>query len=257
MQTTLRKTDFNCVPMQGAGTNEQTRVAAAKCAAPAPALVGLAYLIHQLNNPIQLVYGATGLLDQEMAKAKDREGPFLNQVLQTLKGGVDQLICQVSSLRSQMECLWLDDPSFESVNLSLLIDEILQGEAARFEAGKISLRKSLAANLPPILANEKLLDQALVNLFKNATEAMPDGGVLSIRAAAGESSVLLELADTGCGIPPGLDVFQPFATSKAGAMGLGLTIARHIVESNDGAITYRSEPGKGTTFCLSFRRRLE
>lgn len=58
--------------------------------------------------------------------------------------------------------------------------------------------------------------------------------------------------DTGGGISPDLDVFQPFATTKSGAMGLGLTITRHIVESHDGTITYRSQPGEGTTFCLAF-----
>jgi signal transduction histidine kinase len=81
---------------------------------------------------------------------------------------------------------------------------------------------------------------------------MPEGGILSVRAGACERSVSFELVDTGGGIPPDLDVFQPFVTSKSGAMGLGLAITRHIVETHDGTITYRSQPGKGTTFCLSF-----
>jgi two-component system sensor kinase FixL len=75
---------------------------------------------------------------------------------------------------------------------------------------------------------------------------------LSVRTGACERSVFVEVADTGRGIPPDLDVFQPFVTSKPGAMGLGLTIARHIVESHDGTIVYRSQSKNGTIFSFDF-----
>jgi signal transduction histidine kinase len=151
-----------------------------------------------------------------------------------------------------MECLWQIDPPFNSVNLNLVINEILQGEAAHLAAGGIHVRRCIATNLPPIQANEKLLKKAFLNVLKNAAEAMPEGGVLSIRTGACERSVFLEIADTGCGIPPDLDVFQPFATSKAGVIGLGLTIARHIAEIHDGTIVYKSQGDRGTAFCLDF-----
>jgi signal transduction histidine kinase len=254
MQTTLRGTKFNGYLAQGIARSEQTKTRAmpSRTVSTAPALVGLAHLIHQINNPIQLVYGAAGLMDQEMHKTNNREDPFVDQVFQQLKGGVEQLVSLVSSLGSQMECFWLSTPYLKSVNLNSLIDDILQSEAMRCGAGGICIRKSVTANLPPIQANEKLLKQALVNLLRNAVEAMPEGGVLSLRAGACERSVSFELADTGGGIPPDLDVFQPFTTSKPGAMGLGLAVTRRIVEIHDGTISYRSQPGKGTTFCLTF-----
>ncbi|HEY7555551.1 MAG TPA: HAMP domain-containing sensor histidine kinase [Candidatus Binatia bacterium] len=251
MQTTLRETKFNGVPIQDLATNEPTPATPSKTVPAASVFLGLAHLIHQISNPIQAVYGAAGLLDQEMAKARG-EDPFVAQVFQQLRKGVDQLISLVSSLRSQLDSLSLTDPDSSLVNLNSLIDDILQSEEARFDAGGIQVRKFVAANLPPIQANEKLLKEAFVNLLRNAADAMPEGGVLSVRAGACGSSVSFELADTGGGIPPDLDVFQPFATSKPGAMGLGLAITRHIVETHDGTITYRSQPGKGTTFCLTF-----
>lgn len=252
MQPTLRETRFNGVHVQGKGSSEQTRAMPAKTVSTAPVLLGLAHLIHQINNPLQAVYGAAGLMDQEMPKTNSGEDPFVDQVLRQLKGGVDQLVTLVGALRSQIESLWLIDPNFNAVNLNSLIDDILQSEAARCDAGGIRIRRYIAANLPPIQANEKLLKQALVNVFRNAAEAMPEGGVLSVRAGASERSVFLELSDTGGGIPSGLDVFQPFATSKPGAMGLGLAVARHIVETHDGTITYGNHLGKGTTFYLTF-----
>jgi len=253
-QTTLRETRFNGDHAQGIATNEQTetRATPSRTVSTAPVLTGLAHFIHQINNPLQAVYGAAGLMDQEMAKTHDCEDPFVDLTFQQLKGGVEQLVSLVGSLRSQVECLWLITPYFESVNLNSLIDDILQSETMRCDAGGIRVRRFIAPNLPPIQANEKLLKQALVNLLRNAVEAMPEGGVLSVKAGACERSVSFELADTGGGIPPGLDVFQPFTTSKPGAMGVGLAVTQRIVEIHRGTISYRSQPGKGTTFCLTF-----
>ena len=252
MHTTLSETRFNGVHGQALGTKEQTRATPSKGVSKASALMGLAHLIHQISNPIQAVSGAASLMDQELSKADGRTDPFFDQVFQQLKGGVDQLISLVNLVRSQLEGLWLTSSDFESVNLNSIIDEILQSEAARFDAGGIRVRKHIAATLPPIQANAKLLKQALVNLFRNAADAMPEGGFLSVKSGVNERSVFFELADSGGGIPPDLDVFQPFATTKSGAMGLGLTITRHIVESHDGTITYGGQPGEGTTFCLTF-----
>lgn len=251
MHTTLSETRFNGVHVQVLGTKEQTRATPSKGVSKASALLGLAHLIHQISNPIQAVSGAASLMDQELPKANGRTDPFLGEVFQQLKGGIDELISLVNSVRSQLEGVWLTNPDFDSVNLNLLIDDTLQSEAVRFDAGGIRVRKHIAANLPPIQANEKLLKQALVNLLRNAADAMPEGGFLSVKSGVNERSVFFELADTGGGIPPDLDVFQPFATTKSGAMGLGLTITRHIVESHDGTITYGSQPGEGTTFCLT------
>jgi signal transduction histidine kinase len=255
MQTTIRETNLTSAFAQVLATNEksETGVTLSNTASTAPAFEGLTHLLHQINNPIQLVYGATGLMDQEIAKVTGRENFFLNQVFQTLKGGIDQLISLVSSLRAQMECLSMINPPLTAVNMNLLVNEILQGEAARFAGGAIRIRRYFAKNLPPIEGNERLLKHALGNMLRNAAEAMPEGGVLSVRTGASERSVFVELADTGCGIPADLDVFQPFATSKARAMGLGLTIARYIVEVvHDGTIAHKGQPDGGTMFCLNF-----
>ena len=176
MHTTLSETRFNAVHVQGLGTKEQTRATPSKGVFEASALIGLAHLIHQISNPIQVVSGAAGLMDQELPKANGRPDPFLGQVFRQLKGGVDQLIALVSGLRSQLDGLWLTDPDFDSVDLNSLIDDILQSEAVRFDASGIRVRKHIAANLPPIQANEKLLKQALVNLLGTPRMRCPKAG---------------------------------------------------------------------------------
>ena len=254
MQMTLREKTFNGDRPRSIAGAKRTKTPATRSrtvSAP-PVLAGLAHFIHQINNPLQVVYGAAGLMDQEMAKNHGREDRFVDQMFQQLKGGVEQLTSLVSSLCSQVESLGLSTSYLHSVKLNSLIDDILQSEAMRCEAAGIQVRKFIAPSLPPIQANEKLLKQALVNLLRNAEEAMPEGGVLSVKAGACERSVSFEFSDTGGGIPPDLGVFQPFTTSKPGALGLGFTVTRRIVEIHGGTIAYRSEPGKGTTFCLTF-----
>ena len=79
---------------------------------------------------------------------------------------------------------------------------------------------------------------------------MPTGGTLTVSAANADRQVWLNITDTGVGIPVGVDVFEPFVTTKAKGTGLGLTIVRQMVAAHDGTLTYHSVPGEGTTFTL-------
>jgi signal transduction histidine kinase len=197
-------------------------------------------------------------MDKNMPKAEGCGGPYMDKVFQELKGGVEQLISLVTSLHSELKSLWMIAPVFAAVNLSSLINEIVQSDAVSFAARGLRVDNDIDADLLAVRADEKLLRQVFVNLFRNAADAMAPGtGVLNMRAGAHARSVWLEIADTGGGIPPGLDVFQPFITSKPGSLGLGLAITRHIVETHGGTINYKSQPGKGTTFRLSLPRLVE
>jgi signal transduction histidine kinase len=100
-------------------------------------------------------------------------------------------------------------------------------------------------------ANAEKLKQVLLNLCKNAFEAMPDGGTLTLRGRRTDGRVSLEIEDTGAGIPKGIDIFELFTTTKSHGTGLGLAIVRQIIGAHGGTITYSSQPGKGTTFRLS------
>lgn len=79
---------------------------------------------------------------------------------------------------------------------------------------------------------------------------MPQGGTLTVRAYHAGEQVRLEVSDTGVGIPAGVDIFEPFTTTKPQGTGLGLTVVRQIVAAHHGTLTYHSIPGQGTTFTL-------
>jgi len=109
----------------------------------------------------------------------------------------------------------------------------------------------LEENLPLIDADKQKLKQVVLNLGKNAIEAMPNGGVLSTKIYQQNGRVVLEIADTGIGIAEGDDVFQLFRTTKPDGTGLGLPIVQQIVSEHRGSIDYTSALRKGTTFKIS------
>ena len=80
---------------------------------------------------------------------------------------------------------------------------------------------------------------------------MPGGGKLSLRGSVSGDKVVLEVADTGIGIPSDLDVFEPFFTTKPQGTGLGLAIIKQIIDAHGGSIAYHSESGKGTRFTIA------
>jgi signal transduction histidine kinase len=128
---------------------------------------------------------------------------------------------------------------------------VLKTAPLNHEVQGIHVKIALPEDLPRVRAHDKLLQRALSNLIKNAVEAMPGGGDLTLRAYAHNSSVVVEVIDTGVGIPRDLEVFEAFTTSKLGGMGLGLSIVQRIVTALNGELGYSSQLGNGTTFRLT------
>jgi signal transduction histidine kinase len=104
--------------------------------------------------------------------------------------------------------------------------------------------------LPPALFDESQLRQALLNLLRNAREAMPNGGPIDVRVAAEGMSVVIDVEDRGGGIPEEIRarVFDPFFSTKGEGTGLGLAITRHIVEAHGGSVTCDARERGGTRF---------
>jgi signal transduction histidine kinase len=121
---------------------------------------------------------------------------------------------------------------------------------------QVRIDRQLAPDTPSIIANRQKLRQVFLNLLTNASDAMNEGGTLTLRTRRdrtknNEPAVLLEFTDTGAGIPAAdLErVMEPFFTTKeeGKGTGLGLAICRRIVQEHDGSIQILSEQGKGTT----------
>ena len=145
----------------------------------------------------------------------------------------------------------------EPVNLSALVDEVITQLGPQMERREVTAVKELAPDLPPVPADRERVRQVIINLVHNAIKFNRPGG--SIRAATKtiDDAVLVEIADTGQGIsrdalPHVFERFYKADRSRAGqGSGMGLAIARHVVEAHGGKIRVQSEEGKGATFTFT------
>ena len=125
--------------------------------------------------------------------------------------------------------------------------ELLQPE---LDNRDLNTRTRFTRNLPRALIDPNQIQQALVNLIKNAMPAMTKGGTLTLQTGEGSDGVWVSVADTGGGIPQEQinRIFEPFFTTKKKGTGLGLMIVQRIVRAHNGRIDLESNVGHGTTF---------
>lgn len=145
-------------------------------------------------------------------------------------------------------------PQFQKLPVNEVVAEAVALLRPEIENRGIILRERLARVLPPSPIDPGQIKQVLVNLIKNALQAMTRGGVLTLETAvsADGDGVVLSVADTGAGIPPDQlsRIFEPFFTTKKKGSGLGLMIVQRIIRDHHGRINIESEVGQGTVFRL-------
>ncbi len=204
-----------------------------------------AHLAHEIRNPLGGIKGFAALLHQDLT---DR--PDLQQMASYIVEGTDSLNHFVSNILNYTRPF---QAHFELVNLGTFIDEIrwlVQADPA----WNLSLSFSLHVENPELVAqiDPQLLKSALLNLFVNALQAMPNGGSLAVRISQTKGEAVITIADTGSGIPAEhLDkIFSPFFSTKETGTGLGLSEVHKVVQAHQGLIEVKSEVGVGTTFII-------
>src|SRR6185295_6421785 len=143
------------------------------------------------------------------------------------------------------------------VDVNTVISDVLSLLEHQFQLQRVTVRREMSEHSLAVAAAEQKLQQVFLNLFLNAKDAMPKGGWLSIATRAEEGHVVVEIADTGSGIPSEYlaRIYDPFFTTKAigRGTGLGLSITYGIVREHEGSIDCDSGIGQGTKFILSFQ----
>jgi signal transduction histidine kinase len=207
-------------------------------------------LAHEVRNPLNAINLQLILLARRLGRV---EGPLREEAAALVESSrheiarLDQLVEEFLSL-SSVDRVRLETDRPEDVAREVLT---LMAPVAR-ERG-IIVRDQLSGALPALPLDREKIKQVLVNLVRNAIEAMPSGGTLTIGSDMVDGAPVLRVADTGCGIEPGVDVFDLFLTTKRGGTGLGLPIARRIVEAHGGSLAYESRQGAGTVFNVTFK----
>jgi signal transduction histidine kinase len=211
--------------------------------------IAAAKLAHEIGNPLNGMSTTVQILERYLTKQQRLADETLTSTIQDLKQEIDRL----RSLLQGWRALARPQPlTMQPVSLPTLVAEALRTQAFYYGEYGVTVEQAFPPQLPWIMGDREKLTQALLNLCKNAVEAMPHGGVLTICGSDAKSQVLLTISDTGVGVPEGLNILEPFTTTKEAGTGLGLAIVRQTVTAHGGTMTYTSTPGQGTTFILQF-----
>ena len=203
-----------------------------------------ASMAHEFNNPLGIILGfAQGLLDSMSPSEPNYQHV---QIIAEEAKRCEKLVQEL------LEFGRPKDADFIPVDVAQVIHRTMNLVQSHAAKNKVETTTEIEAALPQMYADPQQLQQVLLNLSLNAVDAMPKGGMLTVKAALDSADQLtITVADTGMGIDADLlpRIFQPFFTSKKRrGLGLGLPICDRIVKSHGGKIVVDSRPGHGTTF---------
>ncbi|HWP96589.1 MAG TPA: ATP-binding protein [Syntrophomonadaceae bacterium] len=211
-----------------------------------------ASIAHELNNPMAII---SLRIESLMAQLPCDDGK--QKLLKIISSEVDRMANLISSLLDFSRRH--NQRIISSVDVSREIEYSLELIDFRFRKSHVQINRFYQPDLPMLEVDRAQLQQVFLNLFTNASDAMPRGGVLTISISedVAESACLaIDISDSGSGIHPDdlVRVMDPFYTTKpeGKGTGLGLSICRSIVHENHGRITISSEVGQGTTVSLKF-----
>jgi len=210
-----------------------------------------AVFAHEIGNPLNGLSTSLQLAESQL-KRGDTPTSLILETLEAASKEVQRLNSLLKDYRSFARPMHLN---LKPTNLRRAIQDVLAPNLALYKDLGIKLNLLFSNDLPLVQVDQERIKQVVLNLVKNAVEAMPDGGILTCKAYALDDQMVLEVSDTGTGITDGIDVFQLFKTTKTDGTGLGLPLAQQIISEHRGKIEYVSELQKGTTFrvLLPFR----
>ena len=229
-----------------------------------------ASVAHEIGNPLNALHIHLQLMEREVKKLKatDADVPLdladpdaaanhaasirkLETYLEIAKGEINRLDYIISQF---LQAIRPTRPELKPVSLNDILLDTLTLLGPEIENREVTLSQHFAEELPNAPLDEVQVKQALVNLIKNAIQAMTQGGALTLTTIAETDGVWVYVADTGGGIPQEKinRIFQPYFTTKKEGSGLGLMIVQRIVREHGGRIELESNTGQGTTFRLWF-----
>jgi two-component system, NtrC family, nitrogen regulation sensor histidine kinase GlnL len=206
-------------------------------------------LAHEIKNPLGGLRGAAQLLERELPSQELRE------YTRVIIGEADRLCALVDGLLGPARPV-----RREPVNVHEILDRVFRLARAEAPAG-VAIERDYDPSLPPIELDRDLLVQAMLNLARNAVQAVGERGRLTLRSRALTNATIgtgrhrlvasLQFEDDGPGVPPelGETIFYPLVTARAGGTGLGLAVAQDIATRHGGIIEFDSRPGR-TVFSL-------
>jgi PAS domain S-box-containing protein len=211
-------------------------------------------IAHELNQPLAAVIN---YIDASLRLLRRSAGAAL-QVREAMENAASEAERAGKILHRMTGFLRRTEPQRAAVNLNMLIHESLDLALRVLRLQDVQLIRELAEELPPVLADRIQIEQVVLNLVRNAVEAMqavpPTERMLTVKTERASDSMLrAAVADNGCGLPPeaGDRLFQPFFTTKPAGMGMGLAICRTILTAHGGRLEALSGRERGAVFSFT------
>jgi PAS domain S-box-containing protein len=203
---------------------------------------------HEVNTPLAVISNYIQMLAKQLPSGDPRHQLIEKVVKQTFRAS--------EIVNNLLNFSRTGAVEFTEVNLNSVVEETLSLMAHPLKTAHVRVTRNLQQELPPVLGSNNKLQQVFLNLFMNARDAMPSGGMVEVRTASTNGTVEIEITDTGSGIPrENLHrIFDPFFTTKSSGRGtgLGLSVSYGIIREHSGKVDVRSTPDKGTSFRLEF-----
>jgi PAS domain S-box-containing protein len=204
-------------------------------------------IAHELNNPIYGIMNTLELLKTEIPPESKRR-----RILELSLSEIQRL---AEMLRNMLSFSKPEEEKRRPLKIDELIEGILLVMEKQMKESNIQVQVSFDPDTPEIMASTNQMRQVMLNILKNAKEAMPKGGTLFVRTSKKNHRVLIHIQDTGIGIPEEIKdkIFDAFFTTKqkVKGVGLGLSVCYGIIKDHGGEIKVESESAKGTTFTIS------
>ncbi len=198
-------------------------------------------MAHEVNNPLMVISGRAQLSLMEDIKNKE--------IVENLK------IVKGECMRAKeiiQRLLMFSKPSkgeLAEVDVNKAIEFVVKLLEHQFSLANIKIVRHYSEDIPPVEVDEKQMHEVFMNLLKNSSEAMPEGGSITVTTSKESDNVRMDFTDTGEGISEQdlQKIFDPFFTTKESGTGLGLSVCYGIVGGHGGGLKYTSKPGEGTT----------
>ena len=206
-------------------------------------------LAHEINQPLAIILSNAEAAQRQL----ERDSPDHGELKEILKDIVSADIRAADVIRRLRAILKRGEPVLEPVSPFEMIDRVLQILQPTLSYSEVSVSRRLPKRLPPLLADRIPIEQVLINLVKNALEAMADNGPkgksLAISCVAEGDGLQFSVRDNGCGLPESAArIFEAFHTTKPDGLGLGLKICHTIVRAHGGRLWAENNKSRGATF---------